>query len=291
MAFRFILQPSMAAISAIRDGLRDARTERSPYLWTIVRDPHQRIARLREGLDATARIVLLGLAMDVIYQATVFNMFYPIEALIIAIAARVCTLPAHPRACCARVARPCLSGSRSIKQRHVSTERAAGMADPHSQPDTDRFEVRVTADTHFGWLRTRLSVERTLMSWVRTAVSLIGFGFAIVQFFERLQQMPGISPAAFPKAPEYLGLALISCGVLALLVSIWQYRWTVRYLWQDLRPDRGNEIGRDQGANAIAGHRDCRPSHPHRPVRVLRRAAASSVGAEARTACQKAPAS
>jgi len=28
-----------------------------------------------------------------------------------------------------------------------------------------------------------------------------------------------------------LGLALISCGVLALLISIWQYRWSIRYLW------------------------------------------------------------
>jgi len=60
-----------------------------------------------------------------------------------------------------------------------------------------------------------------MMSWIRTAVSLIGFGFAIVQFFERLQQMPGLAPASFPRAPQYLGLALISCGVLALLVSIW----------------------------------------------------------------------
>jgi hypothetical protein len=85
MAFRFILQPSMAAITAIRDGLRDARTERLPYLWTILRDPHERMARLREGLDATARIVLLGLVMDVIYQVMVFNMFYPVEALIIAL--------------------------------------------------------------------------------------------------------------------------------------------------------------------------------------------------------------
>jgi len=85
MAFRFILQPSMAAAAAIRDGVHDARTERSPYLWTILRQPEKRIARLREGLDATARIVLLGLAMDVIYQVTVFNMFYPVEALIIAL--------------------------------------------------------------------------------------------------------------------------------------------------------------------------------------------------------------
>ncbi len=92
-----------------------------------------------------------------------------------------------------------------------------------------RFEVRVTADTHFGWLRTRLSVERTMMSWVRTAVSLIGFGFAIVQFFERLRQMSP-SGAFFPEAPKYLGLSLIGCGILALLVSIWQYQWTVNYL-------------------------------------------------------------
>jgi putative membrane protein len=91
----------------------------------------------------------------------------------------------------------------------------------------ERFEVRTTSDSHFSWVRTRLSLERTMMSWLRTAVSLIGFGFAIVQFFERLQAMPGTSPTA----AEYLGLALISCGVLTLIISIWQYRWAIRYLW------------------------------------------------------------
>ncbi|MBV8672052.1 MAG: DUF202 domain-containing protein [Acidobacteriaceae bacterium] len=70
-----------------------------------------------------------------------------------------------------------------------------------------------------------------MMSWLRTATALIGFGFAIVQFFERLQEMPGAHSAYFPHAPLYLGLALISCGILALVISIWQYRWTVRYLW------------------------------------------------------------
>lgn len=105
-----------------------------------------------------------------------------------------------------------------------------GMADAQAGPTADRFEVRVTADSHFAWLRTRMSLERTLMSWVRTAVSLIGFGFAIVQFFDRLREMPGVKPSYFPKAPYYLGLALISCGILALVVSIWQYRWMLRYL-------------------------------------------------------------
>src|ERR1700745_3646060 len=105
------------------------------------------------------------------------------------------------------------------------------MAAPHSTPRGDRFEVRVTADSHFGWVRTRLSLERTMMSWIRTATALIGFGFAIVQFFVRLEQMPGARPAAYPNAPRDLGLALISCGVLALLIAIWQYLWSIRYLW------------------------------------------------------------
>jgi putative membrane protein len=95
----------------------------------------------------------------------------------------------------------------------------------------NRFEVRVTSDSHFSWLRTRMSVERTLMSWVRTAVSLIGFGFTIVQFFERFSSMQGITEAHRPQAPRYLGLALIAAGVLALLISVWQYHKSLNYLW------------------------------------------------------------
>jgi putative membrane protein len=106
------------------------------------------------------------------------------------------------------------------------------MADSVSAADTDRFTVKVTSDSHFSWVRTRFSLERTMMSWLRTATALIGFGFAIVQFFERLQQTPEAHSAYLPNAPIFLGLALIACGVLALLVSIWQYRWTVHYLWE-----------------------------------------------------------
>jgi hypothetical protein len=85
MAFRFILQPSMAAVVAIRDGLNDVKGDRSPFLWTILSNPEKRGGRLREGLNATARIILLGLAMDAVYQIIVFKAFYPYEALIIAL--------------------------------------------------------------------------------------------------------------------------------------------------------------------------------------------------------------
>src|SRR5215469_14108673 len=105
------------------------------------------------------------------------------------------------------------------------------MADVHTAASAGRFEVRVTADSHFAWVRTRLSLERTMMSWQRTAVALIGFGFAIVQYLEHLEQAPGAHAAYLPHAPRYLGLALIACGILALVISIWQYRWGIRYLW------------------------------------------------------------
>jgi putative membrane protein len=107
------------------------------------------------------------------------------------------------------------------------------MATPITNSIPGRFEVKAAASDHFAWLRTRLSVERTMMSWVRTATALIGFGFTIVQFFARMQDSPGVAPAFFPSAPRYLGLSLIFCGVVALAISIWEYQWGLRYLWSE----------------------------------------------------------
>ena len=85
MKFRFILQPLMAAVAAILHGIKDARTGRAPYFWTLVRNRQKRLERLREGLNATARIILLGIVMDVIYQVIVLQRFYPAESVIIAV--------------------------------------------------------------------------------------------------------------------------------------------------------------------------------------------------------------
>jgi hypothetical protein len=89
MTFRFILQPVMATLAALHDGIKDARLGRSPYFWTIVHDRSRRLRRLREGLVSTARIILLGLAMDAIYQYKVFKTFYPTEAVVIALSLAV----------------------------------------------------------------------------------------------------------------------------------------------------------------------------------------------------------
>lgn len=96
--------------------------------------------------------------------------------------------------------------------------------------NSNRFEVRSTATDHFAWLRTRLAVERTLMSFLGMSVTLIGFGFAIVQFFDRLDEMPGVPSARFPDASRDMGLALIFCGVMAAIISAYEYRMINRYL-------------------------------------------------------------
>ncbi len=85
MSFRFMLQPAMAIIAAILDARRDAQLGRSPYLWAVLHRPEERITRWNEAANATARIVLLGLVMDTIYQVIVFDRFFPVEAVIIAL--------------------------------------------------------------------------------------------------------------------------------------------------------------------------------------------------------------
>ena len=84
-AFRFVLQPLVAMVFAVRDGLKDAQTGRSPYLWTVLRDPAQRRGRLVEGVKATARVIAFAVAIDAAYQFKALGTFYPVEALVIAL--------------------------------------------------------------------------------------------------------------------------------------------------------------------------------------------------------------
>ena len=85
MTFRIILQPTMAALLAIRAGVKDARAGRPPYFWTILTDPSQRADLMREGWKSIARVFFLAIIMDVIYQVIVLQWVYPFEVILVAI--------------------------------------------------------------------------------------------------------------------------------------------------------------------------------------------------------------
>lgn len=85
MKFRLVLQPLMAAIFAVRAGLKDAREGQPPFFWAIFTDPQHRREMLKDGWRSVGRIFILAVILDTVYQIIVLRWFYPVEALLVAI--------------------------------------------------------------------------------------------------------------------------------------------------------------------------------------------------------------
>jgi hypothetical protein len=82
--FRLILQPLSAAIIACRAGLRDARSGRPAYGWTVLSNPVERRDLLTEGWRELSKVFLIAVAIDLIYEWVVFREIYPGQSLIVA---------------------------------------------------------------------------------------------------------------------------------------------------------------------------------------------------------------
>jgi putative membrane protein len=76
-------------------------------------------------------------------------------------------------------------------------------------------------------LRTIMSADRTLMSWVRTSLSLQSFGFTLYKVLEGFISA-GREIAA--QTPTNVGLILCFSGVVAMLMGITEYRHTLKLL-------------------------------------------------------------
>lgn len=84
MKFRLVLQPLMAAIFAIRSGMKDARDGNPPYFWSLLTNPAQRDAMLKDGWKSVGNVFILAIVLDVVYQIIEQHFVYPGEALIVA---------------------------------------------------------------------------------------------------------------------------------------------------------------------------------------------------------------
>jgi hypothetical protein len=83
LQLRLFLQPTMAAIFAIRDGLKDAREGRPAYFWAIFSNASARRALLEEGWKAVGRMMIVGAIMDAVYQVIVFRWIHPLELVVV----------------------------------------------------------------------------------------------------------------------------------------------------------------------------------------------------------------
>ena len=67
------------------------------------------------------------------------------------------------------------------------------------------------------------------MAWVRTATSLISFGFTIYKFFQYLQQQNAV-PREGLLGPRQYALLMISIGIVALVFATIQHRRDIKAL-------------------------------------------------------------
>lgn len=85
MRFRLVLQPLMAIAYAISSGLKDAKAGNPPYFWGLLTHPETRTAMLEDGWKHIAKVFILAIVLDVVYQYIVRRFVYPGEALVVAL--------------------------------------------------------------------------------------------------------------------------------------------------------------------------------------------------------------
>ncbi|MGA8170229.1 MAG: DUF202 domain-containing protein [Methylocystis sp.] len=81
-----------------------------------------------------------------------------------------------------------------------------------------------------GMMRTILAADRTLMAWIRTSFTLLGFGFTIYVILKALQDAGKTLPNEH--TPRNVGLFLTVMGIFSILLGTIDYWMTLRELRQ-----------------------------------------------------------
>ncbi|MGF1570658.1 MAG: YidH family protein [Nodosilinea sp.] len=81
--------------------------------------------------------------------------------------------------------------------------------------------------------RTRAAADRTLMAWIRTALSLIGFGFGIPTIVKTIEATRlGSRIGSHPWA-NGIGLLFIAIGIFAMAAALRDHRQVVTRIQSD----------------------------------------------------------
>ena len=84
LSLRLLIQPTLAIVFAVRDGLKDAREGRPAYFWALFTGPVHRQELISDGWKSVAKVFTMTFILDVVYQVIALRWVYPGEALITA---------------------------------------------------------------------------------------------------------------------------------------------------------------------------------------------------------------
>jgi putative membrane protein len=79
--------------------------------------------------------------------------------------------------------------------------------------------------------RVRFAGERTLLAWVRTGLSLMGFGFVVARFSVFLHELAAMRPAGQAPATGlsvWVGVALVALGVVVVVLAAVEHALLLR---------------------------------------------------------------
>jgi len=90
------------------------------------------------------------------------------------------------------------------------------------------------APTRLEFERTHIAYEQSMMSWIRTAIGLITFGFTIYKFFEL--EVPSKPERIRTIGPREFALTLVGLGLVSLVLATFEHRRNMKVLkeqWQN----------------------------------------------------------
>lgn len=84
-AFRFVIQPILAVLFGVRDGVRDANVGEPPFIYDIVMVPADRKRQAARGWAGIGKAIIFATVLDAVVQYPILGRVYPGAAIIVGV--------------------------------------------------------------------------------------------------------------------------------------------------------------------------------------------------------------